>query len=124
MVIVDDDWFWRLYKNPNFDIHEWIHNTTGCEYLINFQREDKSIDVSKWSDISGYCLYCTPDEIKSLMKTTNLNSNNMKQLKLYITLLRYNCVPINNKALVELYNCNYVLSHDRNNNTIYMDGNW
>lgn len=75
MVIVDDDWFWSFYRNPNFNIEEWIYNTTGCEYLISFQREDKSIDVSKWSDISGYHLYCTPDEIKSLMRTTRKNKN-------------------------------------------------
>lgn len=48
----------------------------------------------------------------------------MEQLKLYITLLRYNCVTIAHQALGELYNSNCVLSHDRNNSTIYMDGNW
>ena len=48
----------------------------------------------------------------------------MEQLKLYITLLRHNCVAIANQTLEELHNSNRVFFHDMDSSTIYMDGDW
>lgn len=48
----------------------------------------------------------------------------MEQLKLYITLLRHNCVTIAHQALEELHNSNRVFFLDRDTSTIYMDGDW
>ena len=47
----------------------------------------------------------------------------MEQLKLYITLLRYNCVTIAHQALEELDNGNRIL-FDMDSNIIYMNGDW
>ena len=48
----------------------------------------------------------------------------MEQLKLYITLLRHNCVTIVHKVLEELHNSNRVFFFDEGNSIIYMDGDW
>lgn len=47
----------------------------------------------------------------------------MEQLKLYITLLRYNCVTIAHQTLKELDNGNRIL-FDVDSNIIYMNGDW
>ena len=47
----------------------------------------------------------------------------MEQLKLYITLLRYNCVTIAHQTLKELDNGNRIL-FDMDSNIIYMNGDW
>ena len=47
----------------------------------------------------------------------------MEQLKLYITLLRHNCVTIAHQALEKLDNGNRIL-FDMDSNIIYMDGDW
>lgn len=48
----------------------------------------------------------------------------MEQLKLYITLLRHNCVAITHQVLEELHNSNRVFFLDKDRSTIYMDGDW
>jgi hypothetical protein len=48
----------------------------------------------------------------------------MEQLKLYITLLRHNCLTIAHQTLEELHNSNRVFFLDMDTSTIYMDGDW